>query len=664
MPFQLGAGDSLGIGGVRYVAAEHPSAPGMPYGQEGRQATVYQLVAGAERRALKVFEVRHRDPLLVALSARLQAYADLPGLAVCRRTVLTPAQHMVLLRAHPDLIYAVLMPWIKGPTWMQVLLEKRALVPETSLALARSFASMLAGMEQQGLAHCDLSGPNVLLPGLLFSGSEGRALIALVDVEQLYAPDLRRPPLPPGGSPGYAHRMAPDGLWSREADRFAGAVLLSEMLCWCDQRVREAAWGESYFEPVEVQQKGQRCDLLRLVLRERWGNGVSELFERAWHSDTLAEAANFGEWVVALPETVPSPASSATVEEGASRVAGASPEAARSVAEVLMALALPFAEQGKLDTALETYREAQRVLPAGDPLAAELGPLIAGLESRAPAGALEAEESQPALPTVTDQPLPTSRPRVPLWARLPASLFGVALLVLGVARLTGRGAQALSPTATANMVAAHPAMTPSPTPTPSANASPTATATPTTTPTATPTSTAARPPTSTATRRATVIPATTAAVVAVVQVVANKAWQASGVEIHAGDRIVVEYVSGLWTSWASTLAPFPAGGPSIHYVYGEIIAPSSCREPMPTHQSGALMGRIGKDLLGISSRLAFTSQSTGTLELRINDADDALYDNEGWGQVRLTVLGPSPAGPGLRVAVSLSGVVPARTRGV
>jgi hypothetical protein len=58
MPFQPEVGQELVIDGVAYRVAPHPGSPSMPYGQEGRQGTVYQLVAAADRRALKVFKPR------------------------------------------------------------------------------------------------------------------------------------------------------------------------------------------------------------------------------------------------------------------------------------------------------------------------------------------------------------------------------------------------------------------------------------------------------------------------------------------------------------------------------------------------------------------------------------------------------------------------------
>jgi len=301
-------GAELIIDGTTYHLAEHPSAPGMPYGQEGRAAVVYQVLAGTEKRALKVFKPRFRAPAMVYLAEQMGRYSDLPGLTVCRRTVLTPQRHADTLRANPELVYGVLMPWVEGPTWTQVMLERRELTREQSLTLARSLAGILATMEQRGLAHCDLSGPNVMLPGL--AGGQGAAL---VDVEQMFAPEFRRPSALPGGSPGYAHRVAPEGLWSEEADRFAGALLLAEMLCWSDAAVREATWGENYFEPQEMQRDGRRYQVLNRSLRRVWGEGLGQLLERAWHSDALSECGTMGEWLLMMPASAP--VAAALVEE-------------------------------------------------------------------------------------------------------------------------------------------------------------------------------------------------------------------------------------------------------------------------------------------------------------------------------------------------------------
>ncbi|RLC79382.1 MAG: hypothetical protein DRJ03_23590 [Chloroflexi bacterium] len=296
MSFRPQVNDQLSINGVTYSIAEHPAAPGVPYGQAGRRAIVYQVAAEEDYRALKVFSRRFRTPALVLVAQNLTPYASLPGLQVCRREVLAPERNSLLLQQHPDLAYAMLMPWIEGPTWMEALVQKQVLTPEESLTLARSLAAILAQMEEQGLAHCDLSGPNVMLP------PDGG--VALVDVEEIYGPEFEQPEALPSGSSGYGHRTAGEGLWGPNADRFAGAVLLAEMLGWCDERVREAAWGEQYFAGGEVQQKGGRYHLLIEALREQWGESVTGLFEQSWRSDALKDCPAFEEWLAALPEGV------------------------------------------------------------------------------------------------------------------------------------------------------------------------------------------------------------------------------------------------------------------------------------------------------------------------------------------------------------------------
>lgn len=324
MSFQPNYNELLNIKNKTYYIAEHPYAPGMPYGQEGRQAVVYKLLGPEQQEvALKVFKPRFRVPGMVTLAIQLAQFADIPGLAVCRRTVLSARQHSDILNQFPDLTYAVMMPWLAGPTWMEVMLGKTELSQRESLKYARFLTEVLTSMEEQNIAHCDLSGPNLIMTGMLDPNAP--VPVAMVDVEQMYSPSFQRPVALPGGSPGYAHYTATEGIWSPEADRFAGAVLIAEMLGWCDPRVRKSSWGESFFAPQEMQQDGERYHLLIQVLKEKWGEDIAGLFKRAWESELLLHAPTFGEWLVALAKIDSVPADDVqevtdfvSVEEGAS----------------------------------------------------------------------------------------------------------------------------------------------------------------------------------------------------------------------------------------------------------------------------------------------------------------------------------------------------------
>ena len=328
MSFQPNPGDQLHINGVTYQVGQHPAAPGIAYAQTGRQGTVYKLIpAGGneyESKALKVFFPKFRVPAMVYQSEQMEKYSEVSGLQVCNRDVLTPERNGKLISEHGDLLYSVLMPWIGGITWFDIICDKKRLTPSESLTLAASFAGIGSAMEQRGIAHCDLSAPNVLIP--FFSEDEqpeGSAAVELVDVEQIYSPKMDRPDALLAGSAGYAaHRIVNSGLWSSYADRFAGAVILAEMLGYCDENIVDLTYGESYFDQRELQTGCERYMKLMHFLETRYGHKISELFSRAWNSQDLSSCPTFGEWLIALsnvelqPEEEKEEVYADTVDEG------------------------------------------------------------------------------------------------------------------------------------------------------------------------------------------------------------------------------------------------------------------------------------------------------------------------------------------------------------
>ncbi|HEV2123521.1 MAG TPA: hypothetical protein VGW38_12195, partial [Chloroflexota bacterium] len=200
MPFRPNVNDTLTVDGTVLRFTQHPAVTGMPYGQSGRKGTVYQVREEGGNRLLRAFKVFHRafqEPRLAVGAQRLQSFASLPGLQVCARRVLAPETHPDLVAREPDLAYAVLMPWISGTTWQEIVVGRKPLKPEQSQALAQRFLHILATMEAQGVAHCDLSGPNVMLT----IDAPGGPAVQLVDVEDLYAPELPPPQKSPAGSP-------------------------------------------------------------------------------------------------------------------------------------------------------------------------------------------------------------------------------------------------------------------------------------------------------------------------------------------------------------------------------------------------------------------------------------------------------------------------------
>ena len=425
MPFRPVINTSISLSNSPYRFTEHPSAKGMPYGQTGRRATVYQVQDGnGQHHALKVFTQAFRSPRTERNIQGLHAFATLPGLQVCDRRVLTSAHYPDLLKQYPDLEYAVLMPWVEGQTWQETLLNGQPLSSEKCMRLAQRLATVLTDMEQHGLAHCDLSGPNVLLP--ILAHPEMSNGIALVDVEELYGPGLEKPDKLPGGSAGYGHKTAPQGLWSADADRFAAAVLLVEMLGWCDEQVRQICYGEQFFDPAELQGSSERYQTLLQVVRKRWGDAPANLLGRAWFSASLANCPTLAEWSqtlgsgqpaaapaviapqTALPE-VPDAAVTRTedfLNSGEVGKAVAEMEAyyklapglaAKPYARALLTRGAVRERAGDPDRALQDYLLAVQVAPAG------------GLKEEAQAMADRLHPGQ-AIPPAAQQPVPAAHP--------------------------------------------------------------------------------------------------------------------------------------------------------------------------------------------------------------------------------------------------------------
>ena len=303
MSFRPKINSEIQIGQSNYRFAEHPSAKNMPYGQTGRRATVYQIIneSGAKF-ALKVFANAFRSPYIAAAAQRLKLFSTTPGLGVCKREVLIPENYPELLMKYPDLAYAVLMPWVQGETWQEFILSRRALVPQATYSLAGQMVVLLGGMEQRGLAHCDISGPNVMIDFSSLSTSSPGIVssVALVDVEEMYGPGFDQPEKLPAGTPGYDHLCAGQGLWSLDADRFAGAVILTEILTRSDDRIRRISFQEQYFDPGEMQENTDRYQLVVQVLQEQGNPQAAELFSQAWFSQTLSDCPTFSDWYFAI----------------------------------------------------------------------------------------------------------------------------------------------------------------------------------------------------------------------------------------------------------------------------------------------------------------------------------------------------------------------------
>jgi hypothetical protein len=115
----------------------------------------------------------------------------------------------------------------------------------------------------------------------------------------------------------------------------------------------------------------------------------------------------------------------------------------------------------------------------------------------------------------------------------------------------------------------------------------------------------------------------------------ERGWQSTHIRIYPGDQVDITVVDGKWTHWKGTQAYTSGAGGG--YVCGKAMNPLDCVEPLPEFFTGGLIGRVGKDVFAIGIGTRWKSTEIGELELRINDGDVGLDDNNGVLKVEITL---------------------------
>jgi hypothetical protein len=297
------AGMTLDIGPARYqfVASPHFQDEQEVFAVEGGEALVYQLrnVVSDTLHALKVMKPVYRTDRYVRVAHVFANFKDMPGFALADRLCLTKSDHSRLIADFPDLEYATLMPWLPGKTWAGLLVDRKASARYT-LEKARRLATLTADLlwhfESHNLAHTDIAGGNVMLA----SNLQG---VDVLDVEGMYMPGIAPPHWNSQGTPGYQHRhLDKRGQWRPEGDRFAGAMLLTEMLTWWNPLVRAHTPddADALFSPGELQTVGfPRWQAVRDTL---WtvNPELLHLFDNAWASPDLDRCPDLTTWAMCL----------------------------------------------------------------------------------------------------------------------------------------------------------------------------------------------------------------------------------------------------------------------------------------------------------------------------------------------------------------------------
>lgn len=283
-----------------YEFLPHPVLPEEVQRVVRERTTIYQLRRYSDGTlwALKVSNPGYRDPSLVQKTEFIQQFQHLPGLRVANRLCLTREMFPELIATYPSLEFALLMPWIQGPTWAGFMDDANMSASYTmqqALELALTLAYTLWTLESSGLTHTDISGDNVIVL------SPKR--IEFIDIDGLYIHGSPVPLQPSRGWRGYQHyNLDQRGHCRPEGDRYAGAVLLTEILTWWKPLVRALTEGDSLFQfsgPGQTELLKSSLKVVRTTLREIHPS-LRELFVRAWGAADLADCPDFSTWVKAL----------------------------------------------------------------------------------------------------------------------------------------------------------------------------------------------------------------------------------------------------------------------------------------------------------------------------------------------------------------------------
>lgn len=277
------------------LEAEGPAAV-FVYAESGKEGTVYKVLKDQEFYALKVFYPQYRNKRLLENTKRLSRFMNLEGLRVAERMIINRQRFPEVVANYPDLNYSVLMPWVEGTVWGNLMVqEERLLSRENYFQIAQILTRVVHNLETQGVAHCDLSNNNFIIDQAL-------STIQLVDIEDMYAPDMPRPiPNISYGTIGYRTKwIAENGLWGPEADRFACAILCAELLTWHNSEIRGNRAGDSsFFDEAEIGENSMRYKLMKKYL-SAVDNDLQLLFKRAWFSEGFDQCPRVHEWTKAL----------------------------------------------------------------------------------------------------------------------------------------------------------------------------------------------------------------------------------------------------------------------------------------------------------------------------------------------------------------------------
>lgn len=268
-----------------YYVQAHPEVERIAFVSEGKKADVVQVRNDqGDLFALKVFKKIYRTNEIIESDKHLEGLQTYQGMQAAKRNVILPDNPIV--QEFYELEYAVLMPWLKGQTWFDILhkfrLKQFDISKSQAITVCKNFLGVISNLESAGVAHTDISSGNVMID---FETSD----VQLLDLEDIFIPRMPPPNKQNIGSIGYQHISCENAqsYWCAEGDRYSSTVLAGEILLLSNPAFADLVKENSFFEGNRgnsgIDEKYQKAKIYLKSLSPKF----AAKFDLAWRSEKL-----------------------------------------------------------------------------------------------------------------------------------------------------------------------------------------------------------------------------------------------------------------------------------------------------------------------------------------------------------------------------------------
>jgi serine/threonine protein kinase len=233
------------------------------------------------------------------------------------RKIITYTNDKLLVKQYNKLHNAILMPWLKTPkqtSWFefkvnQIQQNETLRNRNDFIHIAYKLVETLKELEERGFAHGDINTTNVII-------NMDNLSIHIIDIEDMFHNKYILPMNnQSAGTPGYQFRSG-QPVWHQAADRFAGALLICEMLCWNDIRSQNITRDEYLFdqqEEIDIRDTQSQVYKIFEQSLQQLSPDLFNLFEACWQAKKIDECPQLADWydaieaLVRLPKLKPEP---------------------------------------------------------------------------------------------------------------------------------------------------------------------------------------------------------------------------------------------------------------------------------------------------------------------------------------------------------------------